>query len=56
MAAVVHRPLKIIAYNANYIWRQRYKLSKQLQDKYHWGYLSQIITFIGLTASQGEKA
>jgi exonuclease III len=28
----VHRPLKVIAFNATGIWRQRYKLSKQLQD------------------------
>jgi hypothetical protein len=32
MAARIHRPLKIIAINANDIWRQRYELSKQLQD------------------------
>jgi hypothetical protein len=32
MAARVHRPLKIIAFNANVILRQRYELSKQLQD------------------------
>jgi exonuclease III len=31
MAAGFHRPLKIIAFNANGIWRQRYDLSKQLQ-------------------------
>jgi hypothetical protein len=37
MAASFHRPLKIIAFNANGIWRQGYELSKQLQDspKYH---------------------
>jgi hypothetical protein len=28
----VHRPLKIIAFNANGIGRQRYDLNKQLQD------------------------
>jgi hypothetical protein len=28
----VHRLLKVIAFNANGIWRQRYELSKQLQD------------------------
>jgi hypothetical protein len=28
----VHRPLKVIAFNANGIGRQRYELSKQLQD------------------------
>jgi hypothetical protein len=32
MAARIHRPLKIIAFNVNGIWRQRYELSKQLQD------------------------
>jgi hypothetical protein len=32
MAARGHRPLKVIAFNANDIWRQRYELSKQLQD------------------------
>jgi endonuclease/exonuclease/phosphatase (EEP) superfamily protein YafD len=32
MAARVHRPLKVIAFNANGIWRQCFKLSKQLQD------------------------
>jgi hypothetical protein len=32
MAVRVHRPLKVIACNANGIWRQRYELSKQLQD------------------------
>jgi hypothetical protein len=32
MAAVVHRPLKFMTFNANGIRRQRYELSKQLQD------------------------
>jgi hypothetical protein len=32
MATRVHRPLKVLAFNANGIWRQRYELSKQLQD------------------------
>jgi endonuclease/exonuclease/phosphatase (EEP) superfamily protein YafD len=32
VAARVHRPLKVIAFNANGIWRQRYELGKQLQD------------------------
>jgi exonuclease III len=32
MAARVHRLLKVIAFNTNGIWRQRYELSKQLQD------------------------
>jgi hypothetical protein len=32
MTTRIHRPLKIIAFNANDIWRQHYELSKQLQD------------------------
>jgi hypothetical protein len=32
MAARAHRPLKVIAFNANSIWRQRYELINQLQD------------------------
>jgi exonuclease III len=32
MASRVHRPLKIISFNANGIGRQRHVLSKQLQD------------------------
>jgi exonuclease III len=32
MANRVHRPLKVIAFKANGISRQRYELSKQLQD------------------------
>jgi hypothetical protein len=32
MAARVHRPLRVIAFNADGIWRRRYELSKQLQD------------------------
>jgi exonuclease III len=32
MAARIHRPLKIVAFNANGILRQRHELSKQLQD------------------------
>jgi hypothetical protein len=31
MAARVQRPLKVIAFNANDIWRWRYELSKQQQ-------------------------
>jgi hypothetical protein len=27
-----NRPLRIVAFNANDIWRERYELSKQLQD------------------------
>jgi hypothetical protein len=64
MAARVHRPLKVIAFNADGIWRQHYELSKQLQD-FHIdvsllsnpmrGSLFQIITFISPTTSQEEK-
>jgi hypothetical protein len=32
MAANVHRPLKVSAFNANGIGRQAYELRKQLQD------------------------
>jgi hypothetical protein len=32
MAMKVHRPLKVVAFNANGIGRQRYELSKQMQD------------------------
>jgi hypothetical protein len=32
MAARIHRTLEVIAFNANDILRQRYELSKQLQD------------------------
>jgi hypothetical protein len=32
MATIIHRPVKVIAFNENGIMRQRYELSKQLQD------------------------
>jgi hypothetical protein len=32
MATRIHRPLMIIAFNVNDIWRQCYEFSKQLQD------------------------
>jgi hypothetical protein len=32
MANRIHRPLKVKAFNANGIMKQRYELSKQLQD------------------------
>jgi hypothetical protein len=32
MATIIHRPLKVIAFNANGIGRQRYELSKELED------------------------
>jgi hypothetical protein len=63
MAVGVHRLLKVIAFNANGIWRQCYELSKQLQDLTDVALISEIhlkprespsfkiITFIGLTAS-----
>jgi hypothetical protein len=69
MAARVHRPLKVIAFNANGIWRQRSEFSKQLQDLHTDVALPQrhisnpmrdsslqIITFIILMASLEEKA
>jgi hypothetical protein len=69
MAARVYRPLKVIAFNENSIWRQRYELSKQLQDLHidvallsetHLnpmrGSIFLIITFIVQTASRKEKA
>jgi hypothetical protein len=68
MATRIHRPLKVIAFNANDIWRQRYELSKQLQDlhvdvallsethpKSHERFLFQIITFIEPTATREEE-
>jgi hypothetical protein len=60
--ARVHRPLKVIALNANNNWGRRYELSKQLQDSQRHisspmrDSLFQNITFIGLTASWEEKA
>jgi hypothetical protein len=32
MATEVHRPLKVIEFNRNGIWRRRYDFGKQLQD------------------------
>jgi hypothetical protein len=32
MTTKVHRPLKVIAFNKNGTGKQRYELSKQLQD------------------------
>jgi hypothetical protein len=32
MAIRIHRPLKVIAFNANGFMKQSYELSKQLQD------------------------
>jgi hypothetical protein len=31
MAATVYRPLEVVVFNANVIWKRRYELSKQLQ-------------------------
>jgi hypothetical protein len=70
MAARVHEPLKVIAFNANDIWRRRYELSNHLQDIHiEMSLCSQrhnsksmrvssfkIIMFIGLIASHEEKA
>jgi hypothetical protein len=69
MANRIHRPLKIIAFNANGIMQQRYELSKQLQDRHvdvalfsetylksHERFLFQITTFIEPTATRVEKA
>jgi len=33
MATRVHRPLKVVAFNANGIGKQRFEVSKQLQDR-----------------------
>jgi exonuclease III len=33
MATRLHRPIKVVAFNANGIGRQRYELSKQLQEQ-----------------------
>jgi hypothetical protein len=65
----VRRSLKVMAFNANGIWRQRYEFCKHLQDvhidvalsseihlKLHEMFLFWIITFIVLTPSQEEKA
>jgi hypothetical protein len=63
MATRVHRPLKVLAFNANGIWRQRYELSKQLQDLHvdvalfsetHLKF--QIFTLTEPTAIRAEKA
>jgi hypothetical protein len=32
MAARGHRPLKVVAFNANVIWRQAHELRKQMHD------------------------
>jgi hypothetical protein len=34
MAASVHRPFKVMAFNANDIWMRRYELCKELQNLY----------------------
>jgi hypothetical protein len=69
MATRLHRPLKVIAFNGNGVWRQRYELSKQLQGlhidvalfsethlKLHERFFFQIISFIEPTATRAEKA
>jgi hypothetical protein len=60
MAARVHRPLKLIEFNASVIWRRRCELSEQLEDLHVdvalvSGSLSQIIIFVGLSAPREEK-
>jgi hypothetical protein len=32
MAARLRRPLSVIVFNANCVWKQRYEISKQVQD------------------------
>jgi hypothetical protein len=70
MVSRARRPLKVIAFNANEIWRRRYELSKQLQDlRIDVALLSEIhlkpherlfipnyYLFFILTASREEKA
>jgi hypothetical protein len=60
MATRIHRPLKVIAFNANAIVRQRYVLSKQLQDLHVdvalFSETSEIATFIEPTATRADKA
>jgi exonuclease III len=64
----VHRPLKIVAFNANGITQQRYEFSKQLQTrridvallsethlKPHERFPLQTIIFIGMTATRVQK-
>jgi hypothetical protein len=68
MATRDHRSLRVIAFNANGIGRQRYELSKQLQDLHigvallsethlnpHERFFIPVITLIGLAASREEK-
>jgi hypothetical protein len=69
MAARVNRPLKVVAFHANGVARQRYELSMELQElhtdvallsnihlKHHErSFFIQIFTFIGLTTSQAKK-
>jgi hypothetical protein len=69
MANRIHMPLKIVAFNANGIMKQRCELSKQLQElhvviallseahlKPHERSVFQITTFIEPTATRAEKA
>jgi hypothetical protein len=69
MATRIHRHLKVIAFNANGIVRQRYELSKQLQDlhvdvallsetylKPHERLFISNYTFIQPTATRAEMA
>jgi hypothetical protein len=69
MATRVHRPLKVIAFNANGIGRQPYDLRKQLQDlrvdvalfsethlKPHEGFYFRNYHFYRTGATRAEKA
>jgi hypothetical protein len=69
LATRIHRTLKVIAFNANGIWRQHYELSKQLQDlhvdvalfsvtqlKPHERFFIPNYHFIEPTATRAEKA
>jgi hypothetical protein len=69
MAARIHRPPKIVAFNVSSIWLQRSELSKQLQDLHtdvallsethlktqEWFFIPNY-HFIVLTVSMEEKA
>jgi hypothetical protein len=65
----IHRPFKVIAFNANGIMRQRYEFSKQLRDlhvdvalfsethlKHHKRFIFQITSLIEPNATRAENA
>jgi hypothetical protein len=69
MPTRVHRPLKVLSFNANCIWRQLYELSNQLQDRHidvalhsethmkpHERFSSQIFMFTEPTAIRVQNA